>query len=77
MLQRAVVALVSGPADSVYAHVNHLRPETFPKVEDNATLVLSYKKGVGLFEGVGICRGASRPGGFRPERQPSREFERH
>ncbi len=40
-----------GRPDSVYAHVNHLRPETFPKVEDNATLVLSYKNGVGLFEG--------------------------
>ena len=40
-----------GKPDKVYAHVNHLRPETFPKVEDNATLVLSYKNGVGLFEG--------------------------
>jgi len=35
----------------VYAQVNHLRPETFPKVEDNANLVLSYKDGVGVFEG--------------------------
>ncbi len=40
-----------GRPESVYAHVNQLRPETFPKVEDNATLILSYKNGVGLFEG--------------------------
>src|SRR5262245_24206286 len=40
-----------GRPGSVYAHVNHLRPSTFPKVEDNATMILSYKDGVGLFEG--------------------------
>lgn len=40
-----------GKPESVYAHVNHLRPETFPKVEDNATMILSYRNGVGLFEG--------------------------
>lgn len=40
-----------GRPEKVYAHVNHLRPETFPKVEDNATMILSYKDGVGLFEG--------------------------
>lgn len=40
-----------GRPESVYAHVNHLRPETFPKVEDNSTMILSYKNGVGLFEG--------------------------
>jgi predicted dehydrogenase len=40
-----------GRPEKVYAHVNHLRPETFPKVEDNATMILSYKTGVGLFEG--------------------------
>ncbi len=40
-----------GRPDTVYAQVNQLRPETFPKVEDNATLVLSYKRGVGIFEG--------------------------
>lgn len=40
-----------GRPESVFAHVNHLRPETFPKVEDNAVLVLSYKNGVGVFEG--------------------------
>jgi len=40
-----------GRPEKVYAQVNHLRPEVFPKVEDNSTMVLSYKDGVGLFEG--------------------------
>lgn len=40
-----------GSPAKVYAHVNHLRPGTFPKVEDNATMILSYPNGVGLFEG--------------------------
>ena len=40
-----------GKPNTVYATVNHLRPERFPKVEDNADLVLAYDKGVGLFEG--------------------------
>lgn len=40
-----------GKPETVYAHVNHLRPETFPKVEDNADLILGYKNGVGIFEG--------------------------
>lgn len=40
-----------GRPETVYAQVNHLRPETFPKVEDNATMVLHYKNGAGLFEG--------------------------
>jgi predicted dehydrogenase len=40
-----------GAPETVYASVNHLRPERFPKVEDNATLVLTYKNGVGVFEG--------------------------
>ncbi len=40
-----------GRPDSVYAQVNHLRPETFPKVEDNSTMILSYKNGVALLEG--------------------------
>lgn len=40
-----------GRPEKVYAHVNHLRPEVFPKVEDNSTMILSYKEGVGLFEG--------------------------
>ena len=40
-----------GQPEKVYAQVNHLRPEIFPKVEDNSTMVLSYKNGVGLCEG--------------------------
>ncbi len=40
-----------GRPESVYAHVNHLRPAVFPKVEDNADLMLTYKNGIGLFEG--------------------------
>jgi len=40
-----------GRPERVYAQVNHLRPQTFPKVEDNADLMLSYKNGVGIFEG--------------------------
>jgi len=40
-----------GMPQSVYASVQHLRPNAFPKVEDNATLVLSYPNAVGVFEG--------------------------
>jgi predicted dehydrogenase len=40
-----------GRPETVYAQSNQLRPETFPKVEDNSTLVLHYKNGVGVFEG--------------------------
>ncbi len=35
---------------SVYATAEHLRPERFPKVEDNATLVFNYPKASALFE---------------------------
>jgi predicted dehydrogenase len=40
-----------GRPDSVYAETNQLRPETFPKVEDNSSMTLKYKNGVGIFEG--------------------------
>src|ERR1019366_940060 len=40
-----------GRPESVYAEVIHLRPETFPKVEDSSTLVLHYPQGIGIFEG--------------------------
>ncbi len=40
-----------GRPESVYAQSNQLRPEEFPKVEDNSTMVLHYKNGVGIFEG--------------------------
>ena len=39
-----------GHPERVYAQVNHLRPERFPKVEDNADITLSYPNGVGIFE---------------------------
>ncbi len=40
-----------GRPESVYATVDHLQPQRFPKVEDSAALVLTYKNGVGIFEG--------------------------
>lgn len=40
-----------GRPETVFAHTNQLRPEEFPKVEDNSTLLLSYKDGVALLEG--------------------------
>jgi predicted dehydrogenase len=40
-----------GRPATVYAQVNRLQPERFPKVEDNATLVLTYPEGVALLEG--------------------------
>jgi predicted dehydrogenase len=40
-----------GRPESVYAEAIHLRPETFPKVEDSAILVLKYKNGINIFEG--------------------------
>ncbi|MBE3109631.1 MAG: Gfo/Idh/MocA family oxidoreductase, partial [Acidobacteria bacterium] len=40
-----------GRPENVYASSNHLRPAEYPKVEDTAVMVLSYKDGVGIFEG--------------------------
>ncbi len=40
-----------GRPETVYAEAIHLRPETFPKVEDSSTLVLKYKNGINIFEG--------------------------
>lgn len=40
-----------GRPETVYAQVNQLRPEEFPKVEDNATIVLRYPKRVAILEG--------------------------
>lgn len=39
-----------GRPTKVFATVNHLRPERFPKVEDNANIELYYPNGVGIFE---------------------------
>ena len=40
-----------GKPESVYARTIQLRPDEFPKVEDSAAIMLSYKKGVALLEG--------------------------
>jgi predicted dehydrogenase len=40
-----------GKPETVFAQVSHLRPETFPRVEDTSSMILQYKNGVGVFEG--------------------------
>jgi predicted dehydrogenase len=40
-----------GRPETVYAQVNHIRPKEFPKVEDNATVVLHYPRAVAILEG--------------------------
>src|SRR3974390_1927671 len=40
-----------GKPETIYAEAIHLRPETFPKVEDSAMLALHYKTGINIFEG--------------------------
>jgi predicted dehydrogenase len=40
-----------GMPQTVYARADHLQPEKFPKVEDNASFVFGYPDGVGIFEG--------------------------
>ena len=39
-----------GLPERVYASIHQLQPERFPKVDDNAVLVLSYPNHVGVFE---------------------------
>jgi predicted dehydrogenase len=41
---------LKGMPDSVYATAQHLKPGTFPKVEDNATIILNYKDGLAILE---------------------------
>jgi predicted dehydrogenase len=41
---------LKGRPQSVYATANHLKPDWYPNVEDNATLILNYTDGVGIFE---------------------------
>ena len=41
---------LKGMPDNVYATVQHMKPEMFPNVEDNAVLVLNYKDGVAILE---------------------------
>jgi predicted dehydrogenase len=40
-----------GRPESVFAEAIHLRPGTFPKVEDSAALMLKYPNGINVFEG--------------------------
>lgn len=40
-----------GTPQTVYATALHLRPERFPRVEDAATIVLTYPNATGIFEG--------------------------
>ena len=40
-----------GRPETVYAQTNQLRPAEFPKVEDNATIVLNYKQATAILEG--------------------------
>ncbi len=41
---------LKGMPENVYASANHLKPEMYPKVDDNATIVLNYKDGVAILE---------------------------
>jgi len=41
---------LKGMPESVYATANHLKPQMFPSVEDNATIILNYKDGVSILE---------------------------
>ena len=40
-----------GRPETVYAQTNQLRPAEFPKVEDNATIILNYKQATAIREG--------------------------
>ncbi len=41
---------LKGMPESVYATVQHMKPETYPNVDDNATIILNYKDGVAILE---------------------------
>jgi predicted dehydrogenase len=41
---------LKGRPESVYATANHLKPDLFPKVEDNAVIILNFKDGLALLE---------------------------
>jgi predicted dehydrogenase len=40
-----------GRPESVYAEAIHVRPQTFPKVEDSSAMMLHYPTGISIFEG--------------------------
>jgi predicted dehydrogenase len=41
---------LKGMPESVYATAQHMKRETFPRVEDNATIILNYKDGLAILE---------------------------
>ena len=41
---------LKGRPESVYAAVHHLKPQLFPKVEDNALILLKYRDGIAILE---------------------------
>lgn len=41
---------IKGVPQSVYATAQHIKPEMFPNVEDNAVIILNYKDGVAVLE---------------------------
>src|SRR3954467_13705373 len=41
---------MKGMPESVYATANHLKPQLYPNVEDNATVILNYPDGVAVLE---------------------------
>jgi predicted dehydrogenase len=41
---------LKGKPDSIYATVQHLKPDMFPNVDDSAVIVLNYKDGVAVLE---------------------------
>jgi predicted dehydrogenase len=41
---------LKGMPASVYATAQHMKPEMFPKVEDNAVIILNYKDGLAVLE---------------------------
>jgi predicted dehydrogenase len=41
---------IKGMPESVYATAQHMKPEMFPNVEDNAVIILNYKDGVAILE---------------------------
>ena len=43
---------LKGLPQSVYARMDHLRPEEFNGVDDNETFILNYKDGVAILEGT-------------------------
>ncbi len=80
-----------GRPETVYAYALHLRPDDFPKVEDDATMILTYPKAVAILEqswdmppGMGAFdivsyKGYIRQAGGKPEmrigRQPATPLE--